>query len=305
MEFRRATVEEILEAARLVMPTLPRSTSQARKTIETAPRSMGVDFRCQTVAVDNGRIVAACLHILAPGHCATILPPGVSGQLGGSERDRAAAGLIRASVQTCRDEGATLLQSLLPEGPEEYPATTYLAAGFEHLTMLEYLEIDVGKKPAAADAGPWTWETYHDELEGEFTRLLEATYVDSLDCPGIDALRTSQDALDSHRASGLFTPQGWLLARCDGQAAGMVLVNRVASRRACELVYMGVAPQFRGRGLGQLLVQQAMGRSRLLKEPVLTVAVDVANTPARSLYLKAGMHVVNRRHVYYVPSQCR
>jgi ribosomal protein S18 acetylase RimI-like enzyme len=81
-----------------------------------------------------------------------------------------------------------------------------------------------------------------------------------------------------------------------------VLVNRVAARRACELVYMGVAPPFRGRGLGRLLVQRAMHAARLMNERILTVAVDVANTPARQLYLQAAMRIVNRRHVYYVPS---
>ncbi|NLX57980.1 MAG: GNAT family N-acetyltransferase [Phycisphaerae bacterium] len=302
MEFRKVRAEEVLEAARLLMPTLPADDTQARRTIDAAPQSLGIDFRRQMVAVKGGRVLAACLHIMAPGHCATILPPGVSPTLNADAQCRTAADLIRADVAACREDGATLIQSLLAEGPEEFPATAYLAAGFRHLTVLEYMECDLDKRATAAAAGPWTWETYHDGLEGEFAALLEATYIDSLDCPGIDALRTPQDALDSHRASGLFTPQGWSLARCDGRAAGLVLVNRVAARSACELVYMGVAPAFRGRGLGRLLVQRAMNSSRLLKEPMLTVAVDVANTPARKLYLQAGMHIVNRRHVYCVPS---
>jgi len=304
MEFRRVRAEEVLEAARLLMPTLPVGDAQARRTVDAAPQSLGIDFRRQMVAVEGSRVLASCLHITAPGHCATILPPGVSPTLHAEAQCQTAAELIRADIVACRDDGATLIQSLLPEGPEDFPATAYLAAGFRHLTVLEYMECELDDHVTASAPGPWTWETYHDGLKNEFTALLAATYIGSLDCPGIAALRTPQDALDSHRASGLFTPQAWWLARCDGRPAGLVLVNRVAARSACELVYMGVAPAFRGCGLGRLLVQRAMNSSRLLKEPVLTVAVDVANTPARKLYLQAGMHVVNRRHVYYVPSLC-
>ncbi len=51
-----------------------------------------------------------------------------------------------------------------------------------------------------------------------------------------------------------------------------------------ELVYLGLAPAARGRGLGGCLMRLAEARSAAAKASHLSLAVDALNAPALSLY---------------------
>jgi mycothiol synthase len=54
------------------------------------------------------------------------------------------------------------------------------------------------------------------------------------------------------------------------------------------LVYIGLAPQVRGRGLGTILVQQALSTAAEDNRRRLTLAVDSSNQPALRLYFRHG-----------------
>ncbi|NIA21176.1 MAG: GNAT family N-acetyltransferase [Anaerolineaceae bacterium] len=306
MEIRQVNDGELVAAARLVYPGLPEASRQARKAIERAPQRLGIDFRRQIVALDDGSVRGSCLYILSPGRSATVLQPELDRRC--PLPDHRAAFAIREMIllagRACREAGALLVQTLLDDSPEQPSGKLFIEAGFRHLALLEYLEMPVGGlQPHQAEA--WTWETFRSGGEKDFTQVIERTYEGSLDCPQLDRLRSAADALAGHRSSGHFTPQGWLLARRDGEAAGLVLVNRAVGRSACSLVYMGVVPEHRGTGLGRALVGQAIGKTSELGGDVLTVAVDSRNTPARKLYEEVGMRRVGSRHVYYLPRQER
>ena len=72
-------------------------------------------------------------------------------------------------------------------------------------------------------------------------------------------------------------------------------------RQACELVYMGVAAEYRRRGLGDWLLERAIETTRRLGLPVLSLAVDANNEPAKALYLKAGFKKTAERYAYHLP----
>jgi len=156
------------------------------------------------------------------------------------------------------------------------------------------------------------WKRWTAWRRRKFARTIARTYEGSLDCPAMAGLRTAQDALATHRATGIFRAWAWHLALEGGaghgtsrirarEAVGVVLVSEVEGRG--DLVYLGVVPEARGRGVGRALLVQAIRDTARMGLPVLTVAVDTENGPAVRLYAGAGFKEVRRRMVFFVPKE--
>ena len=62
---------------------------------------------------------------------------------------------------------------------------------------------------------------------------------------------------------------------------------------------IAVHPQWRGRGLGELLLASLLVEGRLLGAHRATLEVRVSNDTALELYLKYGFQIVSRRKRYY------
>jgi ribosomal protein S18 acetylase RimI-like enzyme len=172
-------------------------------------------------------------------------------------------------------------------------------AGFGPLASLLYLERSarfpwVDPPPASAVE----WVRYGPATHAAFAVTVLATYQDSLDCPELTGLRPIEDILAAHQASGRFDPDLWELARRDGQTAGCALLSRAAQGPIVELVYMGVVPAWRGRGVGDLLLRRALARCREAGARHITAVVDARNTPARRLYDRFAFGPVARREAY-------
>jgi len=133
-------------------------------------------------------------------------------------------------------------------------------------------------------------------------RIIEATYVDSQDCPRLRGLRRMEDVVASHKASGIFRPQSWWIAAREGQPVGCVLVNDSAEDKgAAELVYLGVGSAHRRRGYGRAMLRHAMEQARRRGRKRMNVAVDSANAPAVRLYRHEGFRRTDQRDVYIKP----
>jgi len=297
MEIRPVRDQEQMAASSLTVPGLPSAERLARRALERS----SIDPRCQIVAVDGSTVFGACLYLLTAGRGATVLIPALSPRRSIADPEQVRRDLIRRAAAACREGGAVLIQALIEEAPDQIGGRRFLDAGFHFLAALDYLELQVNSATRAELDTHWDPQRYSPETEQQFARLIQETYEGSLDCPVLDGLRSPDDILASHKACGIFTPDGWVLARNEGEPAGLVLVNRLAERPACELVYMGVAPRFRGRGLGRWLIAKAVATARGLKCRTLTVAVDGGNAPARRLYEQAGFAAVGRRYAYYFP----
>ncbi len=90
-------------------------------------------------------------------------------------------------------------------------------------------------------------------------------------------------------ASGMVT----LVAETDtGERAGFVMVGRSASvftDQEQAFVYdIAVAPEFRRRGIGRVLMEQAEAHARDHGMAFITLMVDSHNEAARALYTKLG-----------------
>ncbi len=66
-----------------------------------------------------------------------------------------------------------------------------------------------------------------------------------------------------------------------------------------HLVSIGVAPEYRGQGLGAVLIQDLKRIARVENVRVLTLQVRVSNQVAQRLYRKFGFQVAGVRKGYY------
>jgi GNAT superfamily N-acetyltransferase len=172
------------------------------------------------------------------------------------------------------------------------------AAEFRHLTQLIYLERSATYPWVEPPGALANWAPFAPATESRFHRTLLDTYDGTLDCPELSGRRTTGEILAAHRASGAFDPALWELAMIDGCDAGCVLMHRVFGSDSLEVAYMGVAPAFRRRGVGGVLLRRALEKTRASGCARLRVVVDARNTPARALYERYEFRAIARREAY-------
>jgi len=252
----------------------------------------------RVVAVRGDRVVGSCVFTPGAGRCAAAAPPRLLDWDGGL-----AARLVRAAAGMAVREGGVRLIQMLTAPDAGGPLARVLAdAGFEPLATLAYLrrstEAQDARRPDRPDLA---WRTYSRLRHRKFARTISATYEDSLDCPRLAGLRPVGDTLETHKHTGTFSPRTWRLALAGGEPVGAVLVNNLQGRG--ELVYLGVVPGARRRGIGRALVDRAIRDTAELGLPAMGLAADAANGPAMRLYERAGFHEIRRRLVWFVPAE--
>jgi ribosomal protein S18 acetylase RimI-like enzyme len=222
------------------------------------------------------------------------------------------AALSAAIGRACDALGGMVLAQALLLPKEARAARAFGDAGFDVLADLGYLRWRPGRpggggsrtSPAEAWAAGVGAERFRADgvtlqrvssLDGSardrvLREALRQSYEGTLDCPALCRMRTVDDVLSSHRAVGVFDPSLWWVIESEGRPSGALLWSRTEGGgvSSAELVYMGLSPRLRGKGLGGKLL--AFSREELTARGIaeLTCAVDLANTPARNLYDRFG-----------------
>ena len=172
------------------------------------------------------------------------------------------------------------------------------------VTELLYLERDTKiPLPQANSMSAITlnWSAFDPIREAEFRDLLQSTYSSSLDMPELEGIRSLDDVIAGHRATGRFEPDHWQLGQVSGQpdAAVILLLASIPERNVSEIVYLGLTPKARGRGLGRAAIAHALKLSQPFASR-LELAVDIRNHPATRLYASTGFVPFDRRSVHLV-----
>jgi ribosomal protein S18 acetylase RimI-like enzyme len=96
------------------------------------------------------------------------------------------------------------------------------------------------------------------------------------------------DALTMRPGCGVFSPHCSVVIRDGQRLLGVALVTSIGPTTA-HLAQLAVAPDARGRGLAQTLLAEARAHAgRVLRASRLSLLVSTANTPALTLYARAG-----------------
>ena len=244
-------------------------------------------------AYRGDRLVGAVYSQIQPGRTASLWPPQVVAQ----ESSDTATAMLDAAAARLAARDVQIIQAVLR--PDSQPDADVLReGGFQYLSDLLYLVCLDGGFPTTASVHGLQFEPYAAASHDRFVRVVEATYIDTLDCPALNGLRGIEDVLTGYRAAGAFDCNRWLFVQHDGVDIGCLILTDHPGYDTWELVYMGVVPQARGHGWGRDIARRAQWLSRGAGKSRLVVAVDAANEPATRMYAAVGFEVWDRRSVY-------
>jgi ribosomal protein S18 acetylase RimI-like enzyme len=243
-------------------------------------------------AVENGELRGAAWGQRQPGSTAILWPPRFV--------DTFDANVCRRLVQgvaSALDAAGVRMTQVLLQDESSTLARTLQSAGFKRLTELQYLSWEA----VAADPTHATsieFEPYSETLRPRLAMLIEQTYEASQDCPALGGERPMDEVLDGYRATGTFRPETWLFVRDGARDIGVLLLAEHASANHWELLYMGLIPAARGRGLGCAVVRYAQALARAAGAERIVLAVDAENFPAIKMYNETGFVAWDRRTVF-------
>ena len=282
---RRAALGRLMSAGAVL------TDAQHDQVVDYAER-LGVRYEHLWAGYDErGALGPAALVVARPGRSAMVFASAPKRRADVP----AVAAVIDAASSSVSVDQVRLLQALVdPEGHLE--AESFTGAGFFELAMLAYMQRSVPRSAAPPAMPPGvTCLSYRDALRGRFGAALEASYENTLDCPGLRGLRSTEDVLDGHQGTGQFDPALWTLLVADGRDAGVILVNRLDEMDGAELVYLGLAEWARGQGHASRLVRRALAQCAAAGAGSLTLAADQSNAPAARLYKRLGFYRVARK----------
>ena len=248
-------------------------------------------------AYRGDRLCGAVLAQVLVGRAAVVWPP----QLASEARAAIAQQLLDELRLELSVQDVCLGQAVLDDVKSK-GAAALLSAGYVHAGDLAYLAADEASFPSAAPALAFGLVAAATIEPERLTRVVDATYRGSLDCPQVDGLRPTADVLAGYRAVGQHRPEWWLVA-CEQAARGenrdvgcLLLVDHPAQDQI-EIVYLGIVPECRGRRWGLALARQAQWLARAAGRSRVVLAVDAANHPALQAYEAAGFVAWDRRSI--------
>jgi len=263
--------------------------------LATAARRAGPEGVRLWWARRRRRCLAAAMVVERPGGTGMLFraPPGAPGV------DREALTEVVRAISESALSRVSMVQAFVAPGAQDERAVL-ADAGFEMLVELVNIRRDLSDgspPPEQSPDPPWSLRGYEQFDDSQLGEVISRTYAGSLDCPALCGVRPMADVLAAHKTSGVFRPESWWIFDCAGEAAGCILVNAAgggASGGLMEVVYLGVCPRFRGRGLGRRMLRYAAGQVARDGAAGLKLAVDSRNVYARKVYDQEGFWETDR-----------
>lgn len=291
LTFRRAALAEQRVGLGLLLVGKPRPFEPAVDQFLSFIAQQKMTIHELWLAFRGQEPIAAVLLVPSPGRTAILfISPTIAGNAPGVE-----AQLAR---QACAGQDPThvgLIQAILDPG-QRPEAAALTEAGFTPLAELIYMQRSTQGGSARLELPPGVevhrWSAASRPI---FTAGILASYEQTLDCPGLLGLRTIDDIIAGHMASGKFVPELWLALTHGDEPVAVMLINPLPQRQSAELVYLGLAPKWRGRGLGRRLLSFGLAQAAQRHAQTLSLAVDDSNTPAMRLYEAMGFVPTGRK----------
>jgi GNAT superfamily N-acetyltransferase len=294
VSYRPAAPDELTAALSLVLGSASHA-ADATHVLEFAQfaQHRGIDLSATWVADVGGNFAWAVLPVVSPGRTMLLLGPAsapansVGRQIAGGLVDAVCGHFARGDVQ---------LAQVLLDPADDAARRLHESHAFRPVAQLIYLQAAPRRKAPPPPLPPgMRWVGYGPDTHALFGRTITQTYHQSLDCPRLNGVRDIEDVLAGHKATGAFDPRLWALL-CEGEAPlGALLLARAAPADMVELVYLGLTPAARGRGLGDVLMRQALASTASAGAARLSLAVDADNAPALKLYYRHGMQRVGAK----------
>ena len=293
LQVRTANSDELEPAVRHILMTATGRVEEPQvQDFLRLARSHASDLGGTWVAVQGSTLLSAAIPVVSPGRTVLIFPPQT---IHGDAHAHATRHVVNTVCERAAFEKLTLAQVLLDTHDHSVFALL-TTCGFQRLAELLYLQVSVPRSVREPSLPPGLrWRNYSRDTHALFASTVLATYDKSLDCPALNGLRSIDDILAGHKGAGSFDGNLWFLL-CDHDVPlAVLLLNRVGSTDLVELVYVGIIPQHRRKGLGDILIRQALHAAATTGCARLSLAVDADNLPALKLYWRHGLQAIGRK----------
>ena len=251
----------------------------------------------------EGRLMGSILLVPNPGATAMLF----AGSASGWHDHDTVARLIQKACQNPHLGSARLVQTLI-DPDQVMEADVLQRAGLTRLAKLIYMQRASDRSargvrlPQALGQAAVTAYPGQPQHMDRIGRAIAASYEDTLDCPGLLGHRTIAQTVEGHKATGRFDASLWHAFFDDrDQPVAVLLLAEASQGGAHELVYLGVAKPYRGRGVAAQLMAYALSKAVRLGGSKLFLAVDDRNTPALRLYKGLGFRATARKVAYILP----
>ena len=246
------------------------------------------------IALRGEQLCGAAWGQRQTGNIAMLWPP----QLAPGEDEQTALRLAEAVVRVLDETAIEMTQALLPSS-DAAAAPVLQAVGFDHLAQLLYMSCEANRFPTdPPTASQLEFEPYSGAKRGRLMAIVERTYERTLDCVGLNGMRTISEVITGYQDTGVFRPENWRIVRRRGEDIGVLLLTDHPQARHWELMYMGLVPESRGSGCGAEITQYAKWLAHCAGVERIVLAVDAANMPALRMYRMTGFEIWDRRTVY-------
>ena len=266
------------------------------------PRGSSIRFDDATsrLVLDAGGVRAGRMEVIANApHEVVLVHPRVEP---GQDPLVVAAALAAAGIRHAQELGVALVHLLLDDRNPHMDAFVAAAPawGFapDVVKALFVAPVDSLRLDAVRDPPPDAEFVPDDpETVEVFGRVLVSSITPS--DRAADPRARLALYVDYARAQGGHHPEDWVVLRCGGRAAGIVFPGfaEFESLTATNL-HVGVVPEFRGRGLGGVLLRR--GIETMLRRGATRYAgsCDVANVPMVRLFERIACPRIAVRHMF-------
>jgi ribosomal protein S18 acetylase RimI-like enzyme len=245
------------------------------------------------VAMRDETIVAAAWGQRESGRIALFWPP----RFATDEHFDTSCRLAELVVRDLDDTAVELTQVIVTRDDESVvPVLTHV--GFRQLAELLYLTCESERFPRNEPATDLEFFPYSSAQRERLVHLIKRSYDGTLDCVGLNGVRDVENVVTGYQATGVYRPDNWKIVRSNGQDVGILLMADHPKARHWELMYMGLTPDVRGRGLGRQIAQYAQWMAGRAGVERVVLAVDSVNEPAVRMYRTTGFEMWDRRLVY-------
>jgi ribosomal-protein-alanine N-acetyltransferase len=145
-------------------------------------------------------------------------------------------------------------------------------------------------------ATPWSATTYRNELRNPNTSRYIVARVSPVQPPPREEHASTRGRFLARLLPALFRPPG------EPSASPYPLIGYGGVWLSVDeghITAIATAPEYRGRGIGELLLNGLIDQALDMGADMLTLEVRVSNTIAQRLYLKYGFSPAGKRTRYY------
>jgi ribosomal protein S18 acetylase RimI-like enzyme len=184
-------------------------------------------------------------------------------------------------------------QSLLPPNAKHL-SKILLRNGYRQAAQLLFLACDCANLPTDPPSSELQFVLFQQDQQQRLEKLVDVTYLGSLDAPILNGLRSTEDVIDGYRQTGNHSTNRWYFVRYQDRDVGCLLLTEHHPRQ-WELIYMGLVPDVRSRGWGEAITRYAQWLAGSAGCRTLLLGVDEENHPAITTYARCGFYELDRR----------